>query len=95
METSPFRWATLNAEAKAELEWLKEEMASDRVILAHPDWNEVFYVQTDACADGLGVVLAQKVLSPVTGKLVERPVRYASRALQAPDWRTSFSLRQG
>ncbi len=90
LDTHPHRWSALPAEAKAEMEWLKEEMASDRVVLQHPDWDAPFIVQTDACADGLGAVLAQRVVSPVTGKLVERPVRYASRAIQTPEskWTT-------
>jgi hypothetical protein len=80
----------LNAKATSEFEDLKAEMMSDRVVLQHPDWDDVFYVQTDASADGLGAVLAQRVKHPETGKIVERPVRYASRALQAPEskWTT-------
>ena len=71
----------LNEKAREEFEWLKEEMASERVVLQHPDWNAPFYVQTDACADGLGAVLAQRVKHPVTilgqsGRFVTLPVPY-------------------
>ena len=63
---------------------------SDRVVLHHPDWDATFYVQTDACAEGLGAVLTQKVKHPTADRWVERRVRYASRALQAPEskWTT-------
>ena len=73
----------MNEKARKEFEWLKEETASDRVVLQHPDWEEEFIVQTDACADGLGAVLAQRIKDPATGKVTERPIRYASRSLQA------------
>ena len=33
----PHRWTKLNEKAKAEAEWLKSEMESDRVGLQHPD----------------------------------------------------------
>ena len=83
----PHRWAKLNDKETAEMKWLKEEMVSTRVALHHPEWNEEFIVQTDACADGLGAVLAQKFEHRLFGKPVERPVRYASRSLQAPEAR--------
>ena len=46
-------------------------------MLHHPNWDSKFIVQTDASAKGLGAVLTQ-----IDNAGKERPVRYASRALQ-------------
>ena len=59
-------------------------MASDRVVLQHPDWEGEFIVQTDACADGLGAGLAQRFKDPYIPKVIGRPIRYGSRSFQAP-----------
>ena len=57
-------------------------MESVWVPLRHPAWNREFIVQTDACVDGMGAALAQKFKHPVSGEMVERPVRYVSRTPQ-------------
>ena len=68
-----------------EFDALKQALCSDNVLLHHPNWNQQFIVQTDASFEGLGAVLSQ--IGPDDK---ERPVRYASRALQAPEskWTT-------
>ena len=77
-------WSKLDREAKGEFGWLKEETASDRVVLLHPDRDAEFITQTDVCAESFGAILAQKYKDPVIGKVSERPIRYAFRALQSP-----------
>lgn len=64
-----FQW---NDQAKAAFQALKEAMCSTTV-LALPNFNEVFAVETDACEDGIGAVLMQK----------NRHSAYLSKALSA------------
>ena len=59
-----------NQHAQAAFEALKTAMTHTPV-LALPNFNETFTVETDACADGIGAVLMQK----------GQPVAYLSKAL--------------
>lgn len=63
----PWKWTDLTQSA---FQTLKEAICSVP-ILALPDFTEQFCVETDACGQGIGVVLQQK------GK----PIAYFSKAL--------------
>lgn len=49
----------------------------DRVLLAHPNFNEPFLLSVDASSNGLGVVLSQVQ----EGSSIARPVAFASKSL--------------
>ena len=71
-------------ESIAAFNLLKEKMTS-LPVLAHPDHNKPFFVQTDASKIALGAILSQK---DENGDL--HPCMYASRQTQGkePDWTT-------
>ena len=58
---------------------LKQALVSAPV-LAMPDYNKEFIIQTDASGVGIGAVLCQR--HDMNGKLVEKPVAYISRGLK-------------
>jgi hypothetical protein len=71
-----FQW---NDQAEVAFQALKEAMCSTAV-LALPNFNEVFAVETDACEDGIGAVLMQK----------NRHISYLSKALSAKNQNLSI-----
>lgn len=62
---------TLDEEASLAFEKLKNILASDDVLLSHPDFNKSFELTTDASANALGAVLSQN----------GRPITMISRTL--------------
>ena len=52
------------------------KLSTEKPILSFPNFNETFYLSTDALKTGVGVVLAQK---DHVGR--EHPIHYASRTL--------------
>ena len=62
-----FHWSP---EADAAFQQLKQAMC-DTPVLALPNFKELFLVETDACMNGIGVVLMQR----------NRPIAYLSKAL--------------
>ena len=54
-------------------------MLLDCIMLAHPDFNELFILSTDASLDGLGAVLSQVP----RGESKARPIAFASKTLSA------------
>ena len=69
---SQFKWTDVEENAFREL----KTILINAPMLTFPDYKAPFVVQTDACDDGLGAVLSQKVEN------VERVVEYRSRVLQ-------------
>jgi hypothetical protein len=67
LQTKNFQW---NSEAEQAFQILKKAMTTTPV-LALPNFEETFEVETDACEKGIGVVLMQK----------HRPIAYLSKAL--------------
>lgn len=67
------------SEIKTACDTLKTLMTNSPV-LAYPDWNQIFYLTTDASDKAIGAVLSQKDNSGT-----EHPVAYASRVLQPPE----------
>ena len=59
---------------------LKKRLSS-APLLAYPNFNQPFTLQTDACKDGLGAVLCQRSSSTETAPAREIVIAYASRAL--------------
>ena len=76
-----FEWTAQCEEAFNRL----KSLLSTYPILAYPNYNEPFFLETDASNIGLGCVLSQ--VDPKTNKL--RPISYASRLLNKPE--TNYS----
>jgi hypothetical protein len=53
---------------------------SSTPVLALPQFNDIFVVETDACEDGIGAVLMQR----------NRPVAYLSKALSDKNQKLSI-----
>ena len=71
-----FAWTK---ECQVAFESLKTKLV-DAPVLAYPNFNETFLLETDACVKGLGAVLSQKQSDSCF-----HPVAYASRSLSAPE----------
>ena len=71
-----FAWTK---ECQVAFESLKTKLV-DAPVLAFPNFNETFLLETDACVKGLGAVLSQKQSDSCF-----HPVAYASRSLSAPE----------
>lgn len=73
----PWHW---DAEHQAAFELVKQKLARD-VILAYPDYDEVFEVYTDASTVQLGGVIVQR----------DRPIAFFSRKLSDPQTRYNIT----
>jgi len=69
LKLKQFLWST---EAQQAFDKLKTAMTQTQV-LALPNFNNLFTIETDACAEGIGVVLMQQ----------GQPIAYLSKALGA------------
>ena len=72
----PFVWTQA---CQGALDRLKQLM-TEAPVLAFPDFEKDFILETDASGVGLGAVLSQK-----QGDGLQRPVAFASRTLQSPE----------
>ena len=80
----PFRWGAEQAMAFARL---KQALQTEPV-LAYPDFSQEFILATDASGTALGAVLSQRIGGE------ERPIAYASRALNPAETRYSTTERE-
>ena len=80
-KNTTFDWTTACQDA---FESLKRSLVS-APILAYPDMNQTFNIQTDASNVGIGAILSQTINE------VERPIAFASRTLQDAETRYSAS----
>ena len=71
---APFIWTSSCEEAFMQL----KQLLVQAPILAYPDFEKEFFVETDASGSGLGALLSQ-----VQADGLHQPVAYASRTLQA------------
>ena len=76
-KSQPFDWT---AECEAAFLNLKQAIVSDNV-MAYPNDEGMFILDTDASAVGIGAVLSQMQWDEVKQQEVERPVAFASRSL--------------
>jgi len=67
---------------------LKNDICSNDVVLAFPDFTQQFIVRTDASNVGLGAILSQKING------VERPLAFASRSLSPAERNYETSERE-
>jgi hypothetical protein len=74
-----FHWSP---EANTTFQQLKQAMC-DTPVLALPNFKELFLVETDACMNGIGVVLMQR----------NRPIAYLSKALSEKISCSPFMIR--
>ena len=79
-----FQWTD---ECQRSFELLKQKLVS-APILASPDFNEPFILDTDASNDAIGAVLSQVI----DGK--ERPIAYASKALSKSERRYCVTRKE-
>ena len=77
-----FKWT---AQHETILSQLKQKFTT-KPILAHPDFNHPFVIQTDACDIGLGAVLCQRINE------IERVIQFTSRTLN--DSEKKWSIRE-
>jgi hypothetical protein len=84
-EPPPFVWSEA---CSAAFETLKRALVHD-VVLAYPDWNKPFKIQSDASDVALGAVLSQMDQSGV-----ERPVAFGSWSLSPAERRYSAQERE-
>ncbi len=79
---SKFCWLD---ECDREFRELVEEFANT-VILAFPDFSKDFYLETDACRDGLGACLSQSCQCPTNEKhSYLHPIQFASRTTNSAE----------
>ena len=71
-KNTPFQW---NPSADAAFRQLKQALSSENIVLAYPDVTKSFFLDVDACGEGVGAVLSQDIDGH------ERVVEYYSRSL--------------
>ena len=66
-----------NERCEEAFQYLRRTLVREPIILAFPNWDEPFHIETDACGLGVGAVLGQ--IDRTTGKV--RPIYYYSASL--------------
>ena len=89
-KSSRFKW---DEECQASFDTLKQTLVSDHV-MAYPNNDGIFILDTDASATGIGAVLSQLQWDETSQKEVERPVAFASRSLTRTQRRYCTTRRE-
>ena len=85
-----FEW---DDDCQTSFEMLKQTLVSDNV-MAYPNDDGMFILDTDASATGIGAVLSQLQWDETSQKEVERPVAFASRTLTRTQRRYCTTRRE-
>jgi transposase InsO family protein len=73
----PYEWTS---ECQQSFEALQQALGADS-LMAYPTKDGAFILDTDASDTGIGAVLSQIQVDPVTGEEMERPILFASKSL--------------